>query len=369
MMGPSLRALSAEERRTLSRDFLGLRFPSSYAARREAFIRCCLIHIPAFSCLLPAPEDMVNSSKAGNDALRDVQIDSFLSETPELGKSGENTDSLAADFDLTCSTSHPVETSVFGKCARFDLALHAFECLRDGLKVDDLPPCAPVDFIPSLRPPPREVPISNMIHARVLTVSEVPSVGIVVSVRVIFSTRILRTERRLSDFERLSEHLATQCPDIHEHLPELPRQRNHWGCEGHFREHLQIQQNLNAFLEATVTAMKLVARGASEGAAYNVDVLDFLGVDSTVRFKQHRSDMRLLLRVLKDWPSEEDGDLYPSVSWLLEWDNAMQSNTLTTFPCLSEEEQTREASLQISKAECLLLRMVYCSRKSNLGPI
>jgi hypothetical protein len=270
----------------------------------------------------------------------------------------------------------------------FEMVFYAFECLRDDLKINDLPPCAPSDFVPRLRPPPGDVPISNMIQARVLSLNEVPSAGVVVSMRIFFSTRILQVDRRLTDFQRLAEHLKTVRPGIHAALPSLPQRRRGGvfglggggGGGGQFRALLELQPGLNAFLAAAIQAMKGEARQQRLG--YNVDLLDFLGIDAAVRVKQHRSDMRTLLKVLLSWPENDaDGYLIDGV-WLLAWDEAMQNESTSTFPTLlprssilkkkngkparrrkssggSQQSSEPAAYLPVSKAECLLLRLVY----------
>ena len=175
-----------------------------------------------------------------------------------------------------------------------------------------------------------------MIQARVLSLNEVPSAGVVVSMRIFFSTRILQVDRRLTDFQRLAEHLKTVRPGIHAALPSLPQRRRGGvfglggggGGGGQFRALLELQPGLNAFLAAAIRAMR---RGAATRLGYNVDLLDFLGIDAAVRVKQHRSDMRTLLKVLLSWPENDaDGYLIDGV-WLLAWDEAMQ-NESTSFP-------------------------------------
>ena len=257
------------------------------------------------------------------------------------------------------------------RAVQFDRAFYAFECLRDDLKINDLPKCSPGDFIPSLRPPQGDVPISNMIHARIVSATDVPAVGVVVSMRVFFSTRILKVDRRLSDFQRLVDHLKVVRPNMHRQLPPVPQKRGLFNFGNQFQGMLQLQERLDKFLETAINAMKGESR--QQWVGYNVDLLDFLGLDTEVRTKQHRNDMRSLLKVLNDWP--EDGGHCIDGKWLLSWDSAMQNQSQVPFPVLilSESTETEEMRqekrrrgkvderefLPTSSAEYLLLEEVY----------
>lgn len=409
--------LSSEESADL-KEVLGLpEGASTYVARREAFLRCCLLGIPAFVKLLKAPSA---TAAASGDAAATATNGTDEQKELDLLEPPTNDDDFDDDFDgrmaiqetslvrmhlvddHTATTPNdvfypallppptpttplgngevstssapprpPADTSAMGREVQFDRVFYAFECLRDDLKIDDLPKCSPGDFIPSLRPPPGDVPISNMIHARILSTSDVPAVGIVVSMRIFFSTRILKVDRRLSDFQRLVDHLKVVRPEMHRQLPPVPQKRGLFNFGNQFQGMLQLQERLDKFLETAINAMKGESR--QQWVGYNVDLLDFLGLDAEVRMKQHRNDMRSLLKVLTDWP--ESGVYHIDAKWLLNWDSAMQNQAGASFPVLivsesTESDETRQEKrrrgvvderefLPVSSAEYLLMEEVY----------